>query len=117
MTEQERSKPVSFPAAFFGACRGTAIFPALRRNRWWRVLAHLLLLSILCAGFITWGELRQFAPLFQEFERNFEAEFGGVALSPEGITPLKDPERGRIFALPFGGAVDYCPAAFRGAGI
>ncbi len=93
------------------------MFFRLRYNRWWRVLLHLCLLSFLCAAGICWGMSRHYRSFFEEQEKRFGAEFGGVVWSAKGIVPLAEPEKARSFALPMGGVIDYRPENVSGSGI
>ena len=106
-----------FWSALIGTCCGTAVFQRLRYNRWWRVLLHLALISLLCGAGISAGIYGRIRPQIQLLEERFNQEFGGFELSKRGILPVKSPETARVFALPLGGAIDYRPENVSGSGI
>lgn len=93
-------RPVGFFRALSGVCSGTEIFFALRYNRWSRAVWHLALLSFLLSLVISVGELRRVSPRLDGMRLRLETEFGpGAVCSPDGILPVKEPERARRFEV------------------
>lgn len=117
MSAEQTPVQTAFWSALIGTCCGTAVFQRLRFNRWWRVLLHLVLISLLCGAGITAGMYSRLRPQIQLLEERFDQEFGGVELSRRGILPLKSPDTARTFALPLGGAIDYRPENASDGGI
>lgn len=117
MSAEQTPEQTAFWSALIGTCCGSAVFQRLRYNRWWRVLLHLVLISLLCGAGITAGIYSRIRPQIQLLEERFNQEFGGFELSKRGILPVKLPDTARVFALPLGGAIDYRPENVFGGGI
>jgi hypothetical protein len=105
-------RPIGFFSALAGVCCGTGIFPGLRRNSSWRVVWHLVLMSLLCSSLIglrVCGELRR---AWAGAAERCVAEFGPrLRFSAAGARPERDPERPRFIALPKSGLLVYTAEA------
>lgn len=98
----------AFFTALWGVCRGTWIFPELRRNSGLRTIWHLLLMSFLCALMIAAGDSGRTSRELAVSREHFRAVFGeAILFSPEGIRPERDPAKPRFVALPAGGGLIY----------
>lgn len=108
------SAQIGFWNALLGGCRGTRIFSDLRRNSWGRVLLHLFLMAVLCAGFIAVGQGIRSARQVREFADGFFGSFGGIRIDRGGFHPEKEPDKARMFSFSREGRVFYFPAIPQG---
>ena len=111
-------KSCSFIRAFAGTCCGTGIFVILCRHRVWKMLAHLLLLSLLISFPVTFMVGRRARAEFTAAREIFVSTFGKELLfnvEYKGFKPSKNPEESRSAVFPGFGRIYYfptVPAAF-----
>ena len=99
---------MGFFRSFFGTCCGTEVFRTLRGHSWGRVLGHLLLLGILCAGFIGVGNYYMLKYRWRAAEAGFSDLFGsGINFDRNGAHPELAPEVSRRQEFPYNGLLIY----------
>ena len=99
---------LSFFASLWGVCCGTRVFPVLKGHSVPRTLAHLALMSLLCAFVITWGSFGRAMREYAKFLERYDEAFGSrIRLSAAGIRPEKSPDAPRFIALPSDGGLIY----------
>ncbi|MEI8245175.1 MAG: hypothetical protein WCI51_05045 [Lentisphaerota bacterium] len=100
---------MSFFNTLLGVCKGTEIFMQLFRLSPWKALWHLLILTTLCAIFIT--TVKTF-PLYKDIDIACDAvaeQFGPVKFTDNGIFPSTEPGRGRVVQLTETATITYIP--------
>ncbi|MFA7230308.1 MAG: hypothetical protein WC071_03465 [Victivallaceae bacterium] len=103
---------MKFFTVFFGVCKGTEIFFQLFRQSLIRALWHLLLLSLICATFITGIKSFKFMSDIDTACNIVNEQCGGVSITDKGIFPAVEPEKARLFQIPEGMSVCYLPKGF-----
>jgi hypothetical protein len=99
---------MGFVATTLAVCSGTAIFPALRRASFFRMLFHLLTLSLICALATVMFRLHPFTKGYRDMCAKLDKTFGGLKRSPAGMVPAKDPDQPKtVFFKTM--RVDYFP--------
>ena len=100
---------MSFFNTLFGVCKGTEIFLQLFRLSPWKALWHLLILTTLCAIFITAAKT---VPLYKDIDvacDTIAEQFGLIKFSDNGIFPSANPEKGRVVQLTETVTLAYIP--------
>ncbi len=101
-------RPIGFWSALIGTCRGVALFPALVKNSWLRVVWHWIVMILICSAAIAWGEYRQIRPVINAGELAFTETFGEHLFNSEtGMRPEREPARARQLPLPQNGMLYY----------
>lgn len=86
---------LGFVKSLWGVCGGTAVFDVLRTHGWFRIIWHLLLLSVLCTFGITVAANFKLSPDMERAAKSFDEQFGGVRMTERGFFPVTEPEKGR----------------------
>ena len=100
---------MSFFNTLFGVCKGTEIFLQLFRLSPWKALWHLLILTTLCAIFITAAKT---VPLYKDIDvacDTIAEQFGLIKFSDNGIFPSANPEKCRVVQLTETVTLAYIP--------
>ena len=100
---------MSFFNTLLGVCKGTEIFLQLFRLSPWKALWHLLLLTTLCAIFITTAKT---VPLYKDIDAACDIiaeQFGLIKFSDNGIFPSANPEKARVVQLTETATLAYVP--------
>lgn len=103
---------LSFFASLWGVCCGTRAFPVLKGHSVSRTVAHLALMSFLCAALVSWGSFGRAIREYEKFLERYDAAFGSrIRFSPAGIRPQKAPGMPRFVAMPAEGGLIYTAAS------
>lgn len=100
---------MSFFNILFGVCKGTEIFLQLFRLSPWKALWHLLILTTLCAMFITAAKT---VPLYKDIDiacDTIAEQFGPIKFTDTGIFPTIDQTKNRVVQLTENATVTYIP--------
>ncbi|MFA6103716.1 MAG: hypothetical protein WCV67_10405 [Victivallaceae bacterium] len=100
---------MSFFNTLSGVCKGTEIFLQLFRLSPWKALWHLLILTTLCAIFITTAKT---FPLYKDIDiacDTITEQFGRIKFTDKGILPSVEPEKARVVQLTEIATVAYIP--------
>jgi hypothetical protein len=100
---------MNFFNTLFGVCKGTEIFLQLFRLSPWKALWHLLLLTTLCAIFITAAKT---FPLYKDIDiacDTIAEQFGPIKFTDKGIFPSIVPEKARVVQLTETATIAYIP--------
>lgn len=102
-----------FFTALIGTCSGTGIFPRLLGQSLWRVIFHLLLLTLLSTAAIVGAEIFRSGPKVSAYGSALDARFGKIILDNErGIVPERlPPADQRSFNIVDGIRFDYFPSS------
>jgi hypothetical protein len=76
-------------------CSGTKIFPEIVKNSIFRVLFHLILISILCAAGFVVVRTPELKSNISEVTGFLQKEFGNIEVRKDGIYPEKKPKNER----------------------
>jgi len=100
---------MNFFNTLFGVCKGTEIFLQLFRLSPWKALWHLLILTTLCAIFITAAKA---FPLYKDIDiacDTIAEQFGLIKFTDKGIFPSAAPEKGRVVQITETATLAYIP--------
>jgi hypothetical protein len=88
-------KKNNFFKILVSVCSGTKIFPEIVKNSIFRVLFHLILISILCAAVFVVIRTPELKRNISEVTSFLQKEFGNVVVKKDGVYPENNPKKER----------------------
>jgi hypothetical protein len=98
-----------FINTFLSVCSGTTDFPEIAKYPFYRMLLHLVILSVLCGAVNVAFRYHPFNLTYEETCAKLAAKFGEIQTSAYGMRPARNPDKhGTAYFEGF--RVDYFPA-------
>ena len=99
---------MNFLQAFLEICRGPAVFVTLCRQPLWKVILHLVIVTVISCAAVGVGRYFALKYFWSRTERNFIDMYGtALTVSSKGLLPEKDVNVSRRQELPYEGLIVY----------
>ena len=98
-----------FFRALWGSCAGTAIFDDLRFQHWGRAIWHLLLMTLIASLIMFWGIYPALKQIVLRSAAVVGDNCGELRFNANGIFPVENPNKERLFLIAGPTAVTYVP--------